>query len=276
MKKSLTLLILILVAFTGLKAQIRSIKQVIELQMPGSKDDEFGGTRGASICWNPETKKYYAAFAGNKKYPMAVFNAAGNRLSESTLTCMEDIRGLWYEPASKSIMANGYNQTGWVTYQTDKNGIPTDCKIKFSEMNQPNKQSVGVYDSRLKHVLFLDKSRVMFYENFADMFARLDDSVQIHWGRKKTEGPGNYENEFDENEDYNLTSVISTGIKNAEFGFLKIIENQIELYDAEEGYLQQIIKLPSAAPVEAMFNFAFTNGIYWLFDMKNRKWIGYK
>ncbi len=277
MKKSLLFIVLLfLFSAPDVLAQSRTLKQVIELQMPKKTGDELCGTRGGSVCWNPETKMYYAAFCGNKGFPLALYTQAGKRVSKDDLTAMEDIRGIWYNPAAKKIMANTYDDIGWISYKLDKAGTPTDIDYKYSGMNQPNGQSVGSYDSRLKRVFFLDYSRVMLYEDFADMFARADDSVQIHWGRKKSEGIGNYENEFDENPDYNRTTVISTGIKNAEFGFLNTDKKQIELYDLKEGFLQQTLKLPYDAPVETMFNFAFTNGIYWLFDIERRKWVGYK
>ena len=109
-----------------------------------------------------------------------------------------------------------------------------------------------------------------------NIFARVADSTQIHWGRKKLQGPGEDENELNENENYNFTNVVASGIKDAEFGLLNTVEKQIEIYNRKEGYLQQTLKLPKGAPVEASFNFAFSNGIYWLFDIENRKWIGYK
>jgi hypothetical protein len=40
--------------------------------------------------------------------------------------------------------------------------------------------------------------------------------------------------------------------------------------------MTQILKLPDTATTEGMFNFAFANGIYWLFDMETRIWTGYK
>ena len=277
MKKLLPLIIaLVLISSGGLRAQTRTIKQVMELQMPKTADDELCGTRGASVCWNPVTKKYYAAFCGNSGFPLGVFTATGTRISDDNLTTMEDLRGIWYNPGAKVLMANGYNDIGWLSYDLDNSGIPAKINYKFTGMYQPNAQSVGAYDALLKYVFFLDKSRVMLYENFSDLFARVDDSIQIHWGRKKSQGPGENENALEENEDYNRTNVVATGKKDAAFGLLNTHEKQIELYDPKEGYLQETLKLPEDAPVEGSFNFAFSNGIYWLFDIKNRKWIGYK
>jgi hypothetical protein len=274
MKKYIVFIIaLFLISSTGLLAQSRTLTQVMELQMPKTADDDLCGTRGAGVCWNPTTQKYYAAFCGNAGFPMGVFTPDGKRVSDENVTTMEDIRGLWYDPAIDKMMANGYNDIGWINYELNSEGIPTHYYYKFLGMNQPNEQSVGSYDARMKRVLYLNGSRVMLYENTGDMFVETKDSVQIHWGRKKSQGPG--ENELDVNYDYN-TNVVATNFKDAEFGFLNTVSKQIELYSYKEGYLQLTFKLPETAPVESAFNFAYCNGIYWLFDIPNRKWIGYK
>lgn len=273
MKKIIPLIIaLVLISYGSLMAQTRSLKQVMELQMPKTAEDELCGTRGASVCWHPITKKYYAVFCGNSGFPLAVFTPAGKRISVDDLTAMEDLRGMWYNAEAKILVANGYSDIGWLSYDLDNAGIPAKINYLFADMHQPEAQSVGSYDARSKNVFFLDRSRVMMY----NIFGRIADSAQIHWGRKKSQGPGADEDELDENENYNFTNVVATGIKDAEFGLLNTTEKQIELYDAKEGYLKQTLKLPEGAPVEASFNFAFSNGIYWLFDITNRKWIGYK
>ena len=267
--------VLILCSSNAVHAQDRILKQVMELKMPKNTGDELCGTRGAGVCWNPLTQKYYAAFAGNTGFPMGVFTAAGKIISGDTLATMEDIRGIWYDAAINKIMANGYNDIGWINYELDKAGIPTHYYYKYLGMNQPNEQSVGAYDNKMKRVLFLDGSRVMLYVGNSNMFVAVKDSVLIHWGRKKTEGAGDNEDALEVNQDYN-SNVVATGITNAEFGFLNTVNKEIELYGYKGGFLQQNLKLPDTAPVEASFNFAFCNGTYWLFDIANRKWIGYK
>lgn len=274
MKKYVVFIIaLFLISSTGLLAQNRTLKQVMELQMPKMAGDNLCGTRGAGVCWNPVIQKYYAAFCGNAGFPMAVFTPAGKRISSDSLTTMEDIRGIWFDPAMNKIMANGYNEIGWINYELNKNGIPTTNYYKFLGMNQPNEQSAGSYDARLKRVFFLDGKQVVLYENTGEMSVKTKESIQIHWGRKKSQGVN--EDELDVSYDYN-GSVVATNIKDAEFGFLNTASRQIELYSYKEGYLQLTLNLPDSAPVESSFNFAFSNGIYWLFDILNRKWIGYK
>lgn len=254
------------------RAQDRNLNQVMELQMPKKTGDELCGTRGAGVCWNPITKKYYAAFCGNMGFPMAVFTPAGKRISDDSLSTMEDIRGIWFNPSINRIMANGYNEIGWISYELNSAGIPTSTYYKYTGMNQPNEQSVGSYYSLLKSVAFRDGNQVVLYKTTAES-AEVKESVQIHWGRKKSQGAS--EEDADAGYNYN-GNVVSTNIPGKEFGFFNTEKMQIELYSYKDGYLQSTLKLPETAPVEATFNFAYSNGIYWLFDIANRKWIGYK
>lgn len=255
-----------------LPAQTRTLKQVMELKMPKTADDDFCGTRGAGVCWNPITKKYYAAFCGNIAFPMAVFSPEGKRISDDSLSTMEDIRGIWFNPSINRIMANGYNEIGWISYELNNAGIPVSTYYKFTGMNQPNEQSVGSYYSLLKSVAFRDGNQVVLYQATGES-AEVKESVLIHWGRKKSDASG--EDDGNAGENYN-GNVVSTNTAGKEFGFLNTVSKQIELYNYKEGYLQSTLKLPDTAPVEQTFNFAYSNGIYWLFDIANRKWIGYK
>lgn len=245
----------------------KPLKKVLELKMPKTADDDMPGTRGASVAWHPAQKKYYASFAGNIGYPMGVFDIKGKRLSGDDLTTMADTRGLWYDPTTKLICGNGYNDFGWFAYKLDTKGIPVEAEIIYGDdMYQPGDQSVGVYNTVAKKVMFLHDGLVYMYN--ADGEAQ--DTLVINWGLKKGEEVDEY------NEDEYNGSLIYTGVKGQELGFLNITDNSIELYDMKTGYLTRTIALPEEAPLESMFNFAYANGIYWLFSIADRTWIGYK
>jgi len=257
---------------TQAQSTARSLKKVMELKMPKTGDDNMPGKRGASVTWHPVQKKYYAAFAGNVEYPMAVFDDKGKRLSSDTQQAMIDSRGLWYDASAKLICGNGYDDYGWFSYKLDNKGLLSDIDIIVDGMNQPDVQSVGTFNSASKQVLFLYNSQVYMYNKDAEV----EDSLLIHWNRKKTDGPADDEDPEDSPEDYNHTSVIYTGIKGQELGFLNITNKQIELYDIKTGYLTKMLSLPETATTEETFNFSYANGIYWLFNMDLRKWVGYK
>ncbi len=252
-------------------AQTISLNKVLELKMPKNTGDDFCGTRGASVCWNPVTKKYYAGFAGNKGFPLAVFDVTGNRVSDEGLTTLTDLRGLWYDPQSKKISGNGYDQNGWFSYILDMNFIPQDFVVDHEGMNQPDANSVATYNPKRKEVLFLNNGQVSFYKPDATS----DRSLKLQLGGSKSETNTGDQGAIASTSDYNNTTVIYTGIAGSELGVLNVAERQIELYNYTTGSWSKSFSLPDDAPVEGLFNFAYANGIYWLFDIVGRRWLGY-
>lgn len=276
MKKIIPGVLMLLVAAMPALAQktgkSTQLKKTMELKMPKTADDDAPGTRGASVAWHPVQKKYYAVFAGNMAYPLAVFDASGKRLSSDDLAAMIDTRGLWYNPATKLISGNAYNDYGWFTYKLTPKGIPSEYGSVKEGMYQPDAQSVGAYNSAAKRVLFLKGGYVYSY----DTDGMPVDSIGIHFGRAKADGPADGEDLSITPEDYNYTTVVYTGIKGQELGFVNVTNREIELYDMKTGYRTKILSLPLNAVTEQSFNFAYTNGIYWLFNIEKRTWIGYK
>lgn len=282
MKKTLLLILVLMCGTMLLHAQVggRSLKKVMELKMPKTADDDMPGTRGASVAWHPLKKQYYASFAGNAEYPHAVFNAAGKRISPDDLTTLVDTRGLWYNTVSKKISGNGYGSNGWFNYILDaKTGIPAEYNIEFEGTNQPGDQSVGIFNPLTKEVLFLNGFDIVAY-NAADAKEKENSKTTLHWGRTKSQGIEEKKETEEEApagpEGYNNTSIIYNGVAGAEIGVLNTDNKLIELYNIKTGFLTQRLKLPSDAVVESSFNFAYANGIYWLFNIAERKWEGYK
>lgn len=268
-----------LLVSTGLMAQAsnaaapKSLKKVLTLKMPKTKEDDMPGTRGASVAWHPLQKKYYTVFAGNKAFPQAVFDEKGKRLSSDDQTAFVDTRGLWYDPVKKLIMGNGYDETGWFNYELDSNGLVENYKSVLEGMNQPAPQSVGAYNPTEKQVLFHKSGYVYFYNEQGEE----KSTLQIQWSRTKADGQGDDEDLEDALENYNSSTVVYTGIKGSELGFLNVTLTQIELYDIKTGYLTRKLPLPeNEAKAESGFNFAYANGIFWLFDMEKREWSGFK
>jgi len=280
MKKILFLLLL-----SGpvlLSAQIlKQLKKTMELKMPGkvlvskrTGEDSLPGTRGASVAWHPVQKKYYAAFAGNASYPLAVFDATGKILSDEDLNTMADLRGLWYNSTLKKICGNGYNETGWFDYTLDAKGIPEDVEILMEGLNQPTEQSVGVYNPKSDMVYFLNNQFIHVYN--AEAMEEEDSTIRIYAGTSKKE-----EIEEDDKGDwlpdsYNYTTVIYTGIPKAEFGLLNTLSKQVELYNRKTGLLTQKLQLPDEVELYTGFNFSYCNGTYWFFNQETRTWTGYK
>jgi hypothetical protein len=274
--KKLLLLITIIATISSANAQPvieKLLKKGLTLTMPRTADGNMPGTRGACVAWHPVQKKYYAAMAGNIGYPLGVFDATGKRLSADTLNCNADVRGLWYNIQKKEMQGNSYNDYGWFRYVVNVKGIPVKTTIFLEGKNQPDNNSVGAFIPTKQQVLFLFGNEVFFYSIKG---AESDDSLTINWGRTKTDGVSEEGEEIWTSEDYNSTTVVYTGIKGAELGFINTTESQIELYNIADGFLMRKLKLPDDAAINSTFNFAYANGMFWLFNMEKRTWTGYK
>lgn len=242
----------------------RPLKQVMTLEMPGES-----GTNGAMVVWHPIQKKYYSSFAGNVTYPMAVFNVTGKMISPADMETGFDTRGLWYNSVTKTLDANGYDDFGWAKYKLDLKGMPSEPEVYVEGLTQPDAQSVGVFDGLKKQVVFLDNGTLHFYSSTGE---DLDQALEL-----EIDGAGNELNGDDEVgfAKYNSTTVCYTGIANAEFALLNVDELKIELYN-RKGQRTRTYALPDDAPVQSMFNFAYANSTWWLFNTETRTWQGYK
>lgn len=270
MKKHLFLPLLLVVTVSAFaQTTPKLLKKTLSFVMPRTTDDEMPGTRGASVVWHPLQKKYYAAMAGNIGYPMGVYDPGGKRLSSDSLDTGEDIRGMWYNPTAKQVQGNSYNDYGWFSYTLNAKGIPTGSEIFAEGMNQPGEQSVGAFSIAKQQVMFLKDGEIWFYNSKGEA---LEGSLKIQWGRAKADGES--EDEAATPEAYNYTTVVYTGIKGAELGFLNILDMQV--YNIEDGFMTKVLKLPEDAAMNSSFNFAYANGLYFLFNMELRTWTGYK
>jgi len=268
MKQVTTILILALSLLTGVVSaqSTKTLNKVLELQMPGE-----GGANGAAVCWHPVAKKYYAAMAGNSSYPLAIFDTKGSRTSPEDQTTMFDIRGLWYNTKTKALQTNGYNELGWVEYKLNSKGLPASTKQIRDGMAQPDEQSVGAYNFKDNLIYFLNEDGNI---DVYDAEGSYQEYFELTLG--KTEDEADEADNSEVVEDYNTTSVIYTGISGAEIGLLNSLNNEIELYDLKNKHLTRKLQLPESAPAENRLNFAYANGLYWLFDKEKRMWVGYK
>lgn len=273
MLKKLLIYLVLLSAMRSVMAQPVKLKKVMTLQMPATADDAEAGYNGASVCWHPVLRRYYAAFAGGRQYPMAVFDEKGQLLSSRKLVTRGDIRGLWFNPSGKQLSGNCYNEDGWFQYLLNREGIPTDLKITYAGMHQPDENSTGALDPALKQLFFLDKGQVVYYDLLSGKPVR---TLPLHLGRPVVLGPAPDEEPGNEPLRYNNTTAVYTGVGATPIAVWNVRENQLELYDSRQGYLHQILLLPEDAPRLKRFNFACTNGIWWIFDPDTRSWYGYR
>ncbi len=269
MNKALILAALtMLLSFQSNAQAAKPLKEVIKLEIT-----EEGGANGAAVAWHPVQKKYYAAMAGNTEFPMVVFDVKGKKVFEDGLTTQYDVRGLWYNPFAKALQANGYSDFGWGQYNLFEGGKPGEITTFHEGQLQPNEQSVGAYDAAKNLLYFLDDDGNL--EQYSVKDTVFIKTIDLHLGMMKKDEDGISDN-YDVIEEYNSTAIIYTGIKGREIGLLNIENNEVELYNLADGYLVSKLKLPEGIATYAMFNFSYSNGIYWFFNKETRVWTGCK
>ena len=274
MKKVFILLALLQLTAASLHAQKntdgeKSLKESLTLKI-----DREGGANGANIAWHPGLKRYYAAMAGNATFPMEIFDEKGKMLSPDNLETMFDVRGLWYNPGTKTLQANGYDNGGWSEYKLDAKGIPVSSRKLSVITSQPDPQSVGVFDPKKKVLYFYDNLTVgVEQHNFKE--GGIDSTIKLYLGVRKKDDISSSDIDNAKN-DYNENAIIYTGVPKGEIGMLNVVKKQIELYNLATGLMTSVLKLPDTAPVQSSLNFSCSNGIYWLFDKSERTWHGYK
>lgn len=245
------------------------MKEVITLHI-----DRAGGANGANVVWHPVYKKYYAAQGGNAEFPLEIFDAKGKMVSDDEQKTLFDVRGFWYNPATKSFQANGYSDYGWVNYKLNSSGKPISVTHIFEGRHQPDDQSAAVFDTKNKCVYFYNVSTVGL-DRYDMRDGTSDTTILLHLG-VKNKSDINDEGQEELKYNYNVNEVVYTGIPKAEIGLLNYKDKKIELYDLATGLMTKSMQLPDDAPAQDIMNFSYTNGIYFLFDKSERTWHGYK
>jgi len=272
MKKSgLLLLAVIAAVFTNFSIAQKTPVKVITLKMPG----EDGSNAGA-VVWHPTLKRYYTSMIGNAIYPLAMFDAKGKQIGEET-EAGHDLRGMWYNPATKNIEFNCYDQGGIGHLVLEKDGTVSEALIDLGGMNQPTAQALGVYYKNGNRILYLNENyAAVLYDSKSGEMTRT--IVTISFGCKtKDEADAQTEDDIlDEAELRNVTTVQYTGITKQELAILNVEDHKIELYDQKTGLITREIKLPEELSLQLNFNFCYNNGIWWFFNKEAREWVGYK
>jgi len=251
---------------------IRKLNKVTTLQMPGR-----AGENGGTVAVHGRTRNYYATIAGNKTFSLAIFNALGERSSPADLAVLYDVRGLWYNQKAKTFYANGFGKNGWCKYVMDEEGIPYDVAPLFEGQQQPFPQSSGAYNQKENVVYFLKGASAVAYDG--ETGKELPEKrklIKVGYTLKKPPPPNFVADTISNLPGYNNTSLIYTGLSNNELGILNVESREIELYSANTGLMSSRLKLPPEAVVREKLNFAFCNGVYWLYDAAARSWIGYR
>jgi hypothetical protein len=221
---------------------------------------QYGGSNGTAVVFNPEEQFYYTVFAGNADYPLETFTRFGNNIYQANAG--NDIRGMWWNPKAKALEANCYDDGGIISIGLTEEGYAgTSNTVIFDGADyQPNEHAVGVFDPVKKEILYYSDGFVMGYSRKSGKptktFIFLLLPVEVS--------------------DMNWSTLIYTGVKGMELGLLDYASKKVYLFDRSSGLQTGTVELPKTAVTYDRFNFSYANGNIFLFDQDERTWTGYR
>lgn len=250
----LSLGILFFVSSTALGQLLDQPKASLKLEM-----SQPSGTNGCAVVYNPTAGLYYACIAGNASFPLEVFSQSGDNVYQTEAG--SDVRGMWWNPKTKQLEANGYGDYGIVGMSLDGMGYPSlgNSSILPGADHQPDPNSCGAYDGK-KLIWYFDGSQLLSYSRKSGNFV----------------GSRSINSDIPSIDDVNYTSVIYTGVKGMELGILDHAHNKVLLICKKTGAVNGTVILPNNAVCNNAFRFAYANKHVFLFDVDTRTWTGYQ
>jgi hypothetical protein len=233
--------------------------KVLSLQMPNG-DGVNTGYNGAGLAYHTKNKHYYAVFAGNAAFPLAIFDEKGNLTNKDiNLSVGFDARGLWYNPKMNEIEGNGFFEEGIKAYMVKDDAMQYGTTAILNGKHQPSEHSSGEFDSLTQEIVYWNEGKIIRYnrENGEE------------WKTMRLTN-------FPSSSTINSNCLIYTYMPGQEIGLLDYEKRKIYLIDNCSGVFSGEITLPTDAPAPQMFNMTFANGYVWLFDVEKRTWNGYK
>ncbi len=218
------------------------------------------GTNASAVTYIPGPKVYVTCIAGNEEFPIEVFNREGKTIA--SLAAGMDLRGIWYNPATNSLEANGYGDGGWFSCYVDANGVPSgEWREIRSGQHQADPQSVLSYIPSAKKLVTL---------------APADNSFS-YWGRKNGKEKVRYQHGTPGDTDwyFNPYCASYTGNDDYPIAVLELNGEQILYFDLK-GMYKGATKIDGGIPEMDGFRFAFANRHAFIYDETSRTWNAYR
>jgi hypothetical protein len=251
----------------------KTLSQMVTVQLP-----DGDGSNAAAIVWHPVTKKYYTSIVGNAIYAMGVYDVKGKAVEEN-VEAEFDYRGFWYNPVSKRIEFNCYDEGGIGHLELKPNGKIGKKVVDFEGINQPDGQCVGTYYPAGNHIIYLNPTTYEVVKYSAKTGEAAGTVVKLNVGCKTKAEVDEIDADTEASrwEGRNVNSVQYTGMPKAELAILNYDERTVELYDIKTGLMSKThFKIPSSVTIHLNFNFCYNNGLWWFFNKDERKWVGCK
>lgn len=216
------------------------------------------GTNASAVTYIPEKDWYVTCIAGNADYPIEVFDRNGKTISSTTAGM--DLRGIWYNPATKCIEANCYGTVGWVSRTISADGTLGDSWTTIREGQfQPDLQSVLAFIPKANKLVTPIETGFSF------------------WGRKNGRQKVVFHHGTPGASDWYVNPFCAgyTGNDAYPLAILELNGEQVLFFDLKGKYLGAT-KIEGGLPEMDGFRFAFANRHAFIYDETARTWSAYR
>jgi hypothetical protein len=255
MNKILLLLGLVTTMFTSAQTPLMNANCDITLTIQGGD-----GTNGVSVTYNPSTQLYYTVFAGNSLYPIETHSSSGTSIASEEVGF--DVRGMWYNPSTKTIQGISYDNQGGFELKLNTDGtIKGSVATSFSYGMEG--QTVATYAEKKKSIMFVEGNTAYFFKP------------------GKTKSKTVILSPTDMNTTLNTNGPMYTGVKNYEIALFEAETMTVHLFSASSGKEtgKVVLKSGTCETIEEapdFFRVSYCNERVFLFDTDSRTWTGYK
>jgi hypothetical protein len=218
------------------------------------------GTNGVAVAYNPSTQLYYTVFAGNAVYPIEVHSSTGTSLSSEEIGF--DVRGMWYNPGTKSLEGISYDNQGGFEIKLNADGTIKGSSASSFAYGMDG-QTVATYAAKKKSIMFVEGNTVSFFKPGKNKSKTLTLTPTDMNASLNTNGP------------------MYTGVKNYEIALFEAETMTVHLFSASNGKETGKVVLKSGkcselGEVPSYFRVSYCNDRVFLFDTEARTWTGYK
>jgi len=257
MKKNGIILVFLLMIFGGFSLQAQT--EILEeghliLKLQASKSN---GNNGFAVAYNPKSGYYYAAFGGNANFALETFNSNGTKIFEQKTGY--DVRGMWFNPKTKSLEGNAYKGEGLYRLKIGKDGKPDQAVKITGPIDMPDDHSAGNFNAQTNEIWHYKNNKIYIY------------SVKKHTLKNTIPFYPPYD-------DYSFveTNLFLTGKKGMELAMFDNYSYELVFFSQETGKIVGKCRIPLSFEPKDMFNISFCNNMLFVFDYNNKIWYGYQ
>ncbi|NLA23915.1 MAG: hypothetical protein GX879_03010 [Bacteroidales bacterium] len=232
---------------------IEQPSEYLYLRFENQKD----GINSSAVAFHLGFKTYYTVIAGNKAFPLEVFNSNGDFIlsTEAEVDC----RGLWYNPKTKCLETNSTDGIIYCIHLGD-DGLPTgDTEVIVDNPELKKHNTCANFDSKNNFLLYYSNGQIFKYKRDKENFVKIHD-LNLPCEAYKI----------------NKTNFIYTGYKEFEIGLLNCEDREVYFFNLKTGETTHTIKLPDTLKVNCEYRFDFVNDFMFFYDLETRMWTGLK